>query len=83
MFALSLVVIYTNSAKYGSNEFGAWEIVGTVIAGLGFFLEILADVQVFLFKKNPENKDKFCDAGKFYETSFVGRTTGVNDELVL
>ncbi|KAJ8041673.1 hypothetical protein HOLleu_12561 [Holothuria leucospilota] len=63
VFALSLVVIFTNSVKYSSDEFGAWEIVGTVIACLGLLIEILADAQVFFFKKNPENKEKFCDAG--------------------
>jgi len=39
------------------------DYVGWIIWCFGFLLETIADHQKFIFKQNPENKGKWCDAG--------------------
>lgn len=39
------------------------DIAGTVLFGVGYILEALADQQKFSFKNKPENKKRFCNVG--------------------
>ena len=57
--AAALVVV-TSERRVG---FDIYALMGVLIWGLGFGLEVIADRQKSTFKSNPENKDKFINTG--------------------
>ena len=61
VIASPLVFIHLYPEKAQSLNF--IDIIGLVIAISGVFIEALADQQKNAFKKNPENKNKFCQVG--------------------
>ena len=69
MFVVSLPVIFVNAPttpdKPHSEEFTVLDVVGTVTFIVGFVLEVIADVQRFLFRDNPSNDNKWCMSGTF------------------
>ena len=63
-FLCMMPVIYLNSRHTrGRVELGALDYVGWVVIALGIIIQIVADVQKYFFRKNPENKGKFCTVG--------------------
>lgn len=67
VFVVSLPVIFVNAPttpdKPHSEEFSVLDVVGTVTFIIGFVLEIIADVQRFVFRDNPGNDNKWCMSG--------------------
>ena len=74
MFVVSLPVIFVNAPtspdKPHSDEFTVLDIVGTVTFVVGFVLEVIADVQRFLFRDNPSNENKWCMSGTLHVVSY-------------
>lgn len=64
VFTVSLTVIFINSPVLPlDQDFGPLDIVGSIVFGLGFLLESVADMQKFNFRQNKVNKGRWCDVG--------------------
>lgn len=48
---------------WSTHGYTAQFAVGIVIASLGLLIETIADMQLFLYKRLPENKGTFCKSG--------------------
>ena len=66
MFTVSLPVIFVNApASSGQQDMVTpMDIVGIIVFWFGLILETVADIQKYRFRANPDNKGKWCDAGK-------------------
>lgn len=62
VWAVSLPVTVVNATD--SNPFlQAVDLIGWLMWAVGFMIEGAADQQKLSFKKSPENRGKWCDAG--------------------
>lgn len=68
VFLCSLPVIYVNAmeprlAGTANASIGFVDYLGWVVFGLGIVIQIVADVQKYNFRSNPNNKGAFCKVG--------------------
>lgn len=47
-------------------NFGVMDVLGTVFFLAGWFMEMIADIQLFRWRHNPENEGLVCNTGLFY-----------------
>ena len=57
-----LPIVFLNSTVTDV-PLGAADYVGWALMLFGFIFQVAADVHKYLFKKNPDNKDKVCNTG--------------------
>ncbi len=63
-FVCTMPVIYINMRGAAADTaLGALDYLGWVVFAIGILLQIVADVQKFFFRRNPDNKGKFCNVG--------------------
>ncbi len=61
MLIISFPVWYINFSS--GHLLGVWDLVGLILFGTGFLMEVTADSQLAEFKKRPENKGKLMTTG--------------------
>ena len=82
IFALQMVLAWivsapTLAALAGSRRFGALDVVGIVVALVGFLFEAIGDAQMAAFKGDPANKGQVMDRGLWRTTrhpNYFGET---------
>lgn len=63
VWVVSLPLMLLN-AGVDAPSWGQWsDVLGVVLWGVGFTVEVVADYQKLAFKSNPENRGKFIDVG--------------------
>jgi len=64
VFVVSSSVIFINSAGHlASPTLSAADYVGWALFGLGFAVQVVADVQKYLFRADQANRRRVCDRG--------------------
>jgi steroid 5-alpha reductase family enzyme len=69
VFLCSMPVIYVNAmeGQLGranmSPPLGVWDYLGWALFACGTLMQIVADVQKYKFRSNPENRGMFCQVG--------------------
>jgi len=76
MLLVSFPIIAVNT--YDRGGFGALEVLGIVIWGIGFFFETVGDYQLSAFKRDPDNEGKLLTSGLWRYTrhpNYFGEVT--------
>lgn len=76
MLLVSFSIIVVNT--YDRGGFGALEILGIVIWGIGFFFETVGDYQLSVFKRDADNKGELLTSGLWHYTrhpNYFGEVT--------
>jgi steroid 5-alpha reductase family enzyme len=82
VWAVSLPVTVVNATD--SNPFlQAVDLIGWLMWAVGFMIEGAADQQKLSFKKSPENRGKWCDAGLWKYTRHPNYFGEVSSQSVL
>ena len=55
--------LYTSIYSPQDPNLTTFDIVGAIVFTIGFLIETFADIQLYQFKKNPENKGKIIKLG--------------------
>jgi len=68
VFLCMMPIMYLNSRGelgelLGLTPIGGWDYVGWIFFAVGIIIQVVADYQKYFFRKNPDNKGKFCQVG--------------------
>lgn len=78
IFFVSAPVLLVNASLETIPELGIWAYLGILIWAVGFIFESLGDLQLMMFKNNPQNKGKIMKSGVWRYTrhpNYFGEAT--------